>query len=92
MGSIDGYSIVSNLTKLFSICARIRKSLGDIVVKNIKSIPLLRSRLLKLKVSNRKLSKNRKSYHNITTAFSIYILIIRTKRVKYYRVSLIISF
>ena len=55
MGSIDGYSIVLNLTKLFSICARIRESLGNVVVKNIKGMLLLRPRLLKLKVSNRNL-------------------------------------
>ena len=52
IGSVDGYSIVLNLIKLFSICARIRKSLGNIVVKNIKGTSLLRPRLLKLKVSN----------------------------------------
>ena len=57
IGSIDGRGIVLNLTKLFSICARIRESLGDIVVKNIKGILLLRPRLLKLKVSNRNLLK-----------------------------------
>src|SRR3984885_4484738 len=55
MGSVDGRGIVSNLTKLFSICARIRESLGNIVVKNIKGTLLLRPRLLKLKVSNRNL-------------------------------------
>jgi len=32
--------------------ARIRQSLGDIVVKDIKGTSLLRPRLLKLKVSN----------------------------------------
>ena len=47
MGSIDGYGIVLNLTKLFSIGARIRESLGDIVVKNIKGLLLFRLRLLK---------------------------------------------
>src|SRR3984885_7738434 len=52
MGSVDGRGIVSNLTKLFSICAKIRESLGDIVVKNIKGTSPLRPRLLKLKVSN----------------------------------------
>src|SRR3984957_7548151 len=50
IGSVDGYSIVLNLTKLFSISAR--ESLGDIVVKDIKGLSLLRPRLLKLKVSN----------------------------------------
>src|ERR1700733_14099929 len=55
IGSIDGRGIVLNLTKLFSICARIRESLGNIVVKNIKGTLLFRPRLLKLKVSNRNL-------------------------------------
>src|ERR1700722_20427021 len=52
IGSINGRSIVLNLTKLFSIRARIRESLGNIVVKDIKRILLFRPRLLKLKVSN----------------------------------------
>src|SRR3984885_13801501 len=55
IGSIDSYSIVLNLTKLFSICARIKESLGNIVVKDIKGTSLLRPRLLKLKASNRNL-------------------------------------
>src|ERR1700727_324138 len=55
IGSIDGRSIVLNLTKLFSIYTRIRESLGNIVVKNIKGMLLLRPRLLKLKISNRNL-------------------------------------
>ena len=53
IGSVDGRGIVLNLTKLFSISAR--KSLGNIVVKDIKGLSLLRPRLLKLKVSNRNL-------------------------------------
>src|ERR1700723_2098516 len=53
IGSIDGRGIVLNLTKLFSIGAR--ESLGNIVVKDIKGLSLLRPRLLKLKVSNRNL-------------------------------------
>src|ERR1700721_4563715 len=57
MGSIDGHGIVLNLIKLFSICARIRESLGDVVVKNIKGTLPLRPRLFKLKVSNRNLLK-----------------------------------
>ena len=32
IGSIDSYNIVLNLTKLFSIYAKIKKSLGTIVV------------------------------------------------------------
>ena len=55
IGSVDGCGIVLNLTKLFSIRVRIRKSLGDIVVKDIKGLLPLRPRLLKLKVSNRNL-------------------------------------
>ena len=46
--SINGYSIVLNLTQLFTISIRIRECLGNIVVKDIKSIPPLRLRLLKL--------------------------------------------
>jgi len=42
---------------MFSISVRIRESLGDIVVKDIKGLLLLRPRLLKLKVSNRNLLK-----------------------------------
>ena len=57
IGSIDSHGIVLNLTKLFSIYTRIRESLGNIVVKNIKKTLLLRPRLLKLKVSNRNLLK-----------------------------------
>ena len=48
IGSIDGRGIVLNLTKLFSVCAGIRESPGDIVVKDIKGTSLLRPRLLKL--------------------------------------------
>ena len=50
IGSIDGRGIVLNLTKLFSIGAG--ESLGNVVVKDIKELLLLRPRLLKLKVSN----------------------------------------
>ena len=57
IGSVDGHSIVLNLTKLFSIYARIRESLGNIVVKDIKRTSLLRPRLLKLKVNNGNLLK-----------------------------------
>ena len=55
MGSINSYNIVLNLTKLFSISIRIKESLGNVVVKNIKGLLLFRPRLLKLKVSNRNL-------------------------------------
>src|ERR1700730_3908340 len=50
IGSVDGRGIVLNLTKLFSISAR--ESLGNVVVKDIKELLLLRPRLLKLKVNN----------------------------------------
>src|SRR3984957_18589977 len=53
IGSVDSRGIVLNLTKLFSIGAR--ESLGNVVVKDIKGLSLLRPRLLKLKVSNRNL-------------------------------------
>ena len=78
IGSINGYGMVLNLTQSFSINIRIREYLGNIVVKNIKGIPLFRPRLLKLQVSNRKLSKNKKVYLNITVAFSIYIYVRKT--------------
>ena len=52
IGSVDGYSIVLNLTKSFSINTGIRESLDDIVVKDIKGLSLFKPRLLKLKVSN----------------------------------------
>ena len=55
IGSVDSCGIVLNLTKLFNICTKIKESLGNIVVKDIKGILLLRPRLLKLKVSNRNL-------------------------------------
>ena len=60
IGSIDGCSIVLNLTKSFSISARMRESLGNIVVKDIKELSLLRPRLLKLKISNRNLLRIKK--------------------------------
>ena len=57
MGGIDSRGIISNLTKLFSISTKIRESLGDIIVKDIKELLPLRPRLLKLKISNRNLSR-----------------------------------
>ena len=90
MGSIDGCSVILNLTQLFRISARVRESLGDIVVKDIKGIPLLRPRLLKsLKAYNGKLSKNRKTYLNTTATFKAHTLIIRTKGVRPYIIGLI---
>ena len=50
MGGINGYSIILNLTQLFSINTKIREYLGDIIVKNIKNISPLRPRLLKPKI------------------------------------------
>ena len=60
IGNINGRGIVLNSTKLFSISARIRKSPGDVVVKDIKGILPLRPRLLKLKVSNGNLLRIKK--------------------------------
>ena len=57
IGGINGYNIILNLTQLFSISTGIKECLGDIIIKNIKGILLLRPRLLKLKVSNRNLLK-----------------------------------
>ena len=45
---------------MFSISAKIRKCLSNIIVKDIKGTSLLRPRLLKLKVSNRNLLKIKK--------------------------------
>ena len=45
VGGVDSCGIVSNLTQMFSISARIRESLGNIVVKDIKGLLLLRPRL-----------------------------------------------
>jgi len=70
---------------LFSLSVKIKKSLGDIVVKDIKSILLFRFRLLKkLKFSNRKLSKDRKTYFNIITIFNIYTPIVKTEGIRFY--------
>ena len=60
VGGINSYSIVLNLTRIFSISAKIRESLGNVVVKDIKGTLLLRSRLLKFKVSNGNLLKIKK--------------------------------
>jgi len=70
---------------LFNISIKIKKSLSDIVVKDIKGILLFRPKLLKrLKVSNRRLSKGRKTHLNATATFNIYSLIIKTEGVKPY--------
>jgi hypothetical protein len=68
---------------MFSISAK--KSLDNVVVKDIKGLLQFMPRPLKFKVSNRK------AYLNATAAFSIYTLIIRTKGIKSYIVSLIAS-
>ena len=47
ISGINSCGIILNLTQLLSISTRIRKSPGDIVVKDIKGMPLLRPRLLK---------------------------------------------
>src|ERR1700721_1949886 len=91
IGSIDSCSIVLNLTKLFSIYAKIKESLGNIVVKDIKGTLPLRPRLLKLKVSNGNLLRIEKAHLNATTTLSIYALIIRTKGIKSNAVRLIIG-
>ena len=68
-----------------------KESLGDIVVKDIKGMPPLRLKLLKsLKACNRKLSKNRKTYFNITATFKAHAPITKTKGVRLYTVGLII--
>ena len=91
MGGINSYSVISNLTQSLRISTRIKESLGDIVVKDIKGTPLFRPRLLKsLKAYNRKLSKNRKTYFNVITTLRAYAPIIRTKGIRHYIVGLII--
>jgi len=46
VSGIDGRGIISNSTQSLSISTRIKKRPGDIVVKDIKSTPPLRPRLL----------------------------------------------
>ena len=92
MRGIDSYSIVLNLTQLFSISTRIRERLGNIIVKDIKGTPLLRPRLLEsLKLVIKNYLQNRKTHLNITTALSTHIIIIRTKGIRPYAVYLIIG-
>ena len=77
---------------MFSIGARIKKSLSNVVIKDIKSILLFRPRILKkLKVSNGKLSKDRKTYLNATAIFNTYIFIIKTKGIRPYTEGLAVS-
>ena len=67
-----------------------REYLSNIVVKDIEGTPPLRPRLLKLQISNRKLSKDKKTHLNITITLATHTLIIRTKGIRFYIVSLII--
>ena len=91
MGGIDSHGVILNLTQPLSISTRVRESLGNIVVKDIKGTPLFRPRLLKsLKAYNKKLSKKRKTYLNITTTLRAHVLITRTKGIRPYIVGLII--
>ena len=68
-----------------------RESPGDIVVKDIKGTPPLRPRLLKsLKAYNRKLSKNKKTYFNVTATLRAHTPVIRTKGIRPHIVGLIV--
>ena len=54
MGGINSCGIVLNLTQLLRISTGVKKSLSNIIVKDIKGIPLLRPRLLRnLKAYNK---------------------------------------
>ena len=67
---------------MLSISTRIRKRPGDVVVKDIKSTPLLRPGLLEsLKLVIENYLWDRKTHLNVTAALSIYATIIRTKGV-----------
>ena len=91
MGGINSCGVILNLTQPLNISARVRESPGNIVVKDIKGTPPLRPRLLKsLEAHNRRLSKKKKTYLNITTTLKVYALIIRTKGIRLYIVGLII--
>ena len=48
IGNVNSYNIILNSTQLFSISAGMRECPSNIVVKDIKGMPLLRLRLLKL--------------------------------------------
>ena len=89
MGSINGYSIILNLTQLFSISTKIKEYLDNIIVKDIKGILLFKPKLLKLKINNKKLFKDKKAYLNIIATFSIYALITKTKGIRLYIVDLV---
>src|SRR6266700_3451648 len=91
MGGIDSRGVILNLTQLLRISTRVRESLGDIIIKDIKGTLPLRPRLLKsLKAYNRKLSKNKKTYLNVTATLKAYALVTKTKGIRPYIVGLII--
>ena len=71
--SIDSCNIILNLTQSLNISTKIKEHLGNIIVKDIKGILLFKPKLLKLKINNKKLFKDKKAYFNIATAFNIYI-------------------
>ena len=48
IGYVNSCGIILNSTQLFSISTKMRECLSNIVVKDIKGIPPLRPRLLKL--------------------------------------------
>ena len=89
IGSVNSYNIILNLTQTFSISIKIREYPNNIVVKNIKNTPPFRPRLLKLQVSNKKLSKDKKAYFNTTTALNTHISITKTKSIKSHVIHLI---
>jgi len=62
-----------------------KKSLGNVVVKDIKNTSLLRPRLLKsLKLTMENYLRIGKTYFNVITTFSIYTPIIKTKGIRFY--------
>ena len=73
---------------IFSI--KIRECPSNIIVKDIKGTLLFKPRLLKLQINNKKLFKDRKTHFNITTTFTIYTPITKTKGIRSYIISLII--
>jgi len=75
---------------LFRINIKIKESLDNILVENIKITLILRPKLLKsLKLVIENYLKIKKTYFNITTIFKVYTLIIKTEGIKFYIVSLI---
>ena len=75
---------------MFRINIKIKESLDNILVENIKITLILRPKLLKsLKLVIENYLKIKKTYFNITTIFKVYTLIIKTEGIKFYIVSLI---